>query len=133
MYAERYGTDWTSLPHDEVVERAFALGVAATLGEVDQQEYERLLAEFDGYDAYDRSLVELAFREGRSEALDLRRAGDSSVSVWAELVEEGFAGLSGAGPTTPGPSTNGPPGLVKRISALDRPTVTDLPAFLRRR
>lgn len=133
MYAERYGTDWTSLPHDEVVERAFALGVAAALGDADPEEYDRLVAEFDGYDAYDRSLVDLAYREGRSEALDLRRAGDSTASVWEALVEDGVTTEEHSQRGPPGPTTTGPPGLVDRIDALDRPTLTDLPRFLRSR
>jgi hypothetical protein len=130
MYGARYGTDWTSLAHDEVVERAFALGVAAALGEVDTEEYDRLEAEFDGYDAYDRSLVELAYREGKSEALDLRRGGDATASVWEELVEDGIDTVVRAPPDPPGPTTNGPPSVVDRVRSLDRPSFTDLPEFL---
>lgn len=133
MYQEHYGVDWHSLPHDEVVERAFALGVAAALGEVDAAEYDRLVAESETYDAYDRSLVELAYREGRSEALNRRRGGDSTRTVWEELVEEEFGDAEGSASEAPGPTTAGPPGLVDRLAALDRPTVTDLPAFLRKR
>lgn len=124
MYAERYGTDWETLDHDEVVERAFALGVDAAFGSPNEEEYDRLVAELD---AYDRSLVELAYREGRSEALDLRREGDGEAAVWSELVEEELTDVG----DQPGPGNAGVPGLVDRLEALDRPTVTDLPEFLR--
>lgn len=132
MYENRLGTDWTSLDHEEVLERAFALGVDAALGSVDREEYERLEAEAAGYDAYDRSLVELAYREGRTKALDRRRAGDSTASVWRELVEDEFDLADVTPSDPPGPTTQGPPKLIGRSSAMDRPTHTDLPSFLRK-
>lgn len=133
MYAERFGTDWTSLDHDEVVERAYALGVEAALGTVDREEYDRLVAESEDFDAYDQSLVELAYREGRSEALACKREADSSTAVWEELIDEELTTATEPEPPTPGPVTDGPPGLVARLEALDRPTLTELPPFLSRK
>ena len=33
LYEREYGTDWTTLDKDEATERAYALGVAESLGE----------------------------------------------------------------------------------------------------
>ncbi|WEL18654.1 Uncharacterized protein SVXHr_2507 [Halorhabdus sp. SVX81] len=85
MYERTYGTDWETLGKDEATERAFALGVAAVLGEPDPEEYERVL-ETTGT-SYDRSLIELAYQEGKRKASGRRGEFEESAGVWAELVE----------------------------------------------
>lgn len=64
-YERHFSTDWDSLSRDEAMVRAYALGVAAALGEEHPEEYERLLAEDK------RALIEMAFNEGRRKALHL--------------------------------------------------------------
>lgn len=108
VYEETFGTDWEDLTRDEVVRRAFALGVAEALdGEPPQGEFERLCGQVRG--RYGRSLVELAYDEGRTKG-DRPASGRQPDEVWTELVES----EDDAAPVT-GRSTRGP----------DRPT--DLP------
>jgi len=85
MYEERFGTDWDELEdREEAVRRAFALGVAARLGETHRGELDRISAAVDT--SYDRSFVELAYHEGRDKASDLEPAADADEDVWEELV-----------------------------------------------
>ena len=87
MYEDTFGTDWTALDgREEAVRRAFALGVAARLGERHPGELDRISAEVDT--SYDRSFVELAFHEGRDKASE-HQATDTARSddVWDDLVE----------------------------------------------
>lgn len=84
MYEETFGTDWETIDdRDEIVLRAYALGVAARLGEEHPGELERL-AEQTGT-TYDRSFVDLAYQKGRDEAA--AAAGDDA-DIWEDLVEE---------------------------------------------
>ncbi|MFB6129137.1 MAG: hypothetical protein ABEJ47_05165 [Halorhabdus sp.] len=85
MYERTYGTDWETLGKDEATERAFALGVAAVLGEPNPEEYERVL-ETTGR-SYDRSLIELAYQEGKRKASGRRDEVEESTAVWDELIE----------------------------------------------
>lgn len=87
MYEETFGTDWERLDRDELVDRAFALGVAASLGERHPDERDRLLAETTG--AYEESMIELAYEEGRTKARKQRRQGEaeSSEEVWRSLID----------------------------------------------
>ena len=85
MYEETFGTDWDRLGRDEVLRRAYALGVAAGLGDAPEGEFERLQGQVAG--SYGRSLVELAFDEGRTRGLEPRpETGDEE--VWSELVSD---------------------------------------------
>lgn len=85
MYGESFGTDWATIDdRDEVVLRAYALGVAARLGEEWPDELERLATQVQT--AYDRSFVELAYRKGRDEAA--AAPIDDDERIWEELVEE---------------------------------------------
>ncbi|CCQ33929.1 hypothetical protein HLRTI_002274 [Halorhabdus tiamatea SARL4B] len=85
MYERTYGTDWETLGKDEATERAFALGVAAVLGDPNPEEYERVL-ETTGR-SYDRSLIELAYQEGKRKAAGRRDEVEASTAVWDELIE----------------------------------------------
>jgi hypothetical protein len=79
MYEESFSTEWDEddLGREEAVWRAYALGVAAILGEQNPEEYRQLVA------AAGRSLVEMAYDEGKSSAAELDR----------ELASEGLADL----------------------------------------
>lgn len=84
MYEERFGTDWGSIEsREEVLTRAFALGVSERLGERHPDELDRLVETLDSN--YDRSFVEIAYQEGRHEAS--QQNGDDD-EIWAELVSD---------------------------------------------
>lgn len=85
MYQETFGTDWEYLGRDDVLRRAFALGVAEELGNAPEGELERLLSQVAG--SYGRSLIELAYDEGRTRGRKPRPDSDDE-EVWAELVED---------------------------------------------
>ncbi len=85
MYDRLFGTEWEDITREEAVKRAFALGVAAGLGSGRPTELERVIGAFSG--AYDRSLVELAYDEGRTKALDAAVETDDEEAVWNELVD----------------------------------------------
>lgn len=114
MYKQAFGTDWNDLTRDEAIRRAFALGVAAGVGSERPTELKRVLAAFES--GYDRSVIELAYDEGRTKALDAVRATDDPDpdTVWAALVSP--TGV----PQRPPISTALPGALTKRQVA-DRP------------
>ncbi|QSG15884.1 hypothetical protein [Halapricum desulfuricans] len=87
MYEQTYDTDWESLDRDGAMSRAFAIGVAASFGHDYSEEYERIVAEMDS--SYNRSIVELAFEEGKNKAKKKRHESDNGDEddVWSELVE----------------------------------------------
>ena len=130
MYEETFGTDWSSLARDEAIRRAFALGVAASLGHPDPEEYDRVAAEIDS--SYDQSLVELAYSRGRNRGQHERSDADSPEAVWSTLVETDDV----VDPDVPerdhyGPASNPPKALSNRGPAGERTGAIDLPAFLR--
>ncbi|ARS88769.1 hypothetical protein [Natrarchaeobaculum aegyptiacum] len=84
MYEATFGTDWERIDdRDEVVFRAYAIGVATRLGEPQPDELEALLTQVES--AYDRSFVLLAFRKGRDEAAAADT--DDDETIWEQLVE----------------------------------------------
>jgi hypothetical protein len=84
MYGERFGTEWDSLSIDDVIERGYALGVAEVLGEEHEGEYDRLEAQTGS--AYERSMLELSYQDGKKEARGTEATADEA--VWSELVED---------------------------------------------
>lgn len=87
MYERTFGTDWETLEdRDDVVRRAFALGVAEQLGEECPEELERLTDQVET--TYDRSFVEIAYQKGKEKASNTKPEVDSDERVWTELVEE---------------------------------------------
>ncbi|WP_430503533.1 hypothetical protein [Haloparvum sp. PAK95] len=84
MYERSFGTDWSTLDRESAIERAFALGVAKACGESHPDEYTRVRQALPG--AYDQSIVELAYEEGRTKALTLEQQGEED--VWEALVDE---------------------------------------------
>ena len=128
MYDRTFGTDWepTDLTREAAIDRAFALGVAAGCGSARPEELDRILEAFPG--AYERSMVELAYDEGRTKALDA--PVEEPEAVWAELVD-------GVGtPRTP-PLPAALPGALSELTLTRSPrtgppSALDLPRFLRK-
>lgn len=129
MY-DKYFDEQDEYTTAEVLQRAYAFGVASVCSDPDDEAYERLKRRSP--DSYDRSLIELAYEEGRAEALDLEGTVEDSETIWNRLVE-----------TTLDPETDDetdlPEGLPELLSGGDGtgpaaglPESLDLPSFLRR-
>lgn len=122
--------EWESLEEDEAVDRAYALGVAAALGEYHQEELEAIREQMGS--AYSKSVVDLAFEEGKNEGREIA-VGDDDKQVWAELVEGEKATVDEDDLPTGGQT--GLTGAVEKVDVLDKPErdstdVVDLPDFL---
>ncbi|MFC6786904.1 hypothetical protein ACFQFH_13755 [Halobaculum halobium] len=122
MYETRLGTDWEELSGTEAIRRAYALGVAAAFGYENREEFDRLRGALDT--SYDRSIIDLAYQEGKHEAEEVHAdsEGADGDDVWEQLIEGTTppADLSDSG----GPDAGSPAG---------RPiTATDLPSALGR-
>jgi hypothetical protein len=114
----------------EVLRRAYALGVASVCGDPDDGAYERLKERSP--DTYDRSIVELAYEEGRAEALELEATVEDGEEIWDRLVETTLDPEATDGTDLPGRL----PELLSREEgsgpAAGLPERLDLPSFLRR-
>jgi hypothetical protein len=131
MYEETFGTDWTALDADEAMRRAYALGVAASLGRPTPEEFERIVDVAGS--SYDRSLVELAYSRGRNRGRRERTDADSVEQVWSSLVEGGEAPeLDDVSKSGPGPAADPPPALSDLGPADDRTEAVELPRLLER-
>ena len=127
MYESTFSEEWSQLARDEAVERAYALGVAAACGHDNREEYEAIKAAADS--AYDRSLIELSFEQGRSQALQLQSSGSETEQIWDQLVESSTVDL----PARDGglPEALAPADLLDRFGQVDGPPSTlDKPSFL---
>ena len=118
-YERAYGTDWTTLDKDEAIDRAYALGVAASLGEYHPDELDAIRAEMST--SYNKSVVDLAFDEGKNEAreLDVDATAEHEEPIWAELVEGETVTVDEDEVPTGG--RDGLPDALDKIDALDRP------------
>ncbi|WP_302082749.1 hypothetical protein [Salinibaculum rarum] len=132
-YERAYGTDWGTIDKDEAIDRAYALGVAASLGEYHPDELDRVREEMDT--SYNKSVVDLAFDEGRNEAreLDADAGEDAADPVWSELVEGETITVDEDDVPTGG--RDGLPNAIDKMKALDRPEpgkneAIDRPDFL---
>jgi len=132
MYESEFDTDWDDLDKEGALERAFALGVARSLGEPNHEEYERVREAANT--TYERSLIELSFEEGRRKAAG--RTAEESAAVWEELVvDPADVGDEPSAPDVESPTSR--PSMMSR----PEPTVVPedgldrvrLPEFLRRR
>jgi len=126
MYDRTFGTDWTDLERGEAIDRAFALGVLDAAGEKRRRELSRLLDTAES--AYDRSLIQLAYDEGRTQGLEA--PADDSETLWTELVDE-------LGRPRNAPLPAAVPGAITELSLLDKrhdglPSSLDLPSMLRK-
>jgi hypothetical protein len=114
-----------------ILEHAYALGVASVCGDHDEHEaaYDRLKRESP--DAYDESIIELAYDEGRASALDLEAEGTDEETVWERLVETEFDWIGSETDSRPAkvPETVRPPNGEPPEGP---PEKLDLPSFLRR-
>ena len=134
MYEETFGTDWERLEHEEILRRAFALGVAEGLGSAPDGELERLQSELSG--RYGQSLVELAYDEGRTKGRKPRPDSDDE-EVWDELVvdeEEPVEPPEHPTRATPPRATDLPENIATpALLEMDRDDLAklDLPEFLR--
>jgi hypothetical protein len=117
-YERAYGTDWETLDKDEAIDRAYALGVAASLGEYHPDELDRVRAQMDT--AYNKSVVDLAFDEGKNEARELDvDSAERDDPVWTELVEGETAVVDEDEVPTGG--RDGLPDALEKMEALDKP------------
>ncbi len=118
-YERAYGKDWDSIDKDEAIDRAYALGVAASLGEYHPDELDRIRSEMDT--SYNKSVVDLAFDEGKNEAREIDADSDRTESspVWAELVEGETVTV--ADDEVPTGGRDGLPDAIDKMDALERP------------
>lgn len=132
MYDDEFDSDWEALSIDEASRRAYALGVSESIGEPKPREYRRVKHGIER--AYEKSIVELAYEEGRTRALKLRKQAEDKnpEDIWSALVE--------AEPITAGFGDlrqSGVPDAVTKGSLLDPPErrikQIELPDFLTRR
>ncbi len=126
MYDRTYGTNWTALGRGEAIERAFALGVAEACDEGNPAEFDRVVDTAES--AYGRSLIQLAYDEGRTKALEA--PVDDAETVWNELVDD-----AGAPRSSPLPAAF--PGALRELTLLRKrdggpPSSLDLPSMLRK-
>ena len=132
-YERTFDTDWERLDPDEAVERAYTIGVAERLGEDNREHLERIYGEMET--VYERSMVELAFDQGRQEAAVAATESDSVAEIWTDLVEDGPADTVPERPPTGGrdglPEALGPAEVLDRID-VDSTGATERPGFLDR-
>jgi hypothetical protein len=128
MYDRTFGTEWDELSREEAVRRAFALGVAEGVGNRRSAELDRVREAFPS--AYDRTLVELAYDEGRTKALDAADDADDPEEVWHALVD-------GEGVPRAPPVRAALPGAITDLTLTDPPregppSSLDFPPMLRK-
>jgi len=133
-YEQGYGTEWEALDVDAAVDRAYALGVAASMGEYHPDELEAIRNEVGS--AYERSVVDLAFEEGKTEGkeIDTDETAEET-DAWDALVDDEPVTLDAEDIPTGGRS--GIPEAVDKIDAIERPDLDstdpiDKPDFLNR-
>lgn len=137
-YERTYDTAEESdgLDREAAIERAYALGVAAALGDPPPEELTALTEAVGS--AYERNVVELAYEEGRTEALAAADEETENGRVWADLVGDGPEAPPGEVSERSGtPDALDRPAALDRIEALDRidldsTEATELPEFLDR-
>ena len=138
LYEDRFDTDWDTLDRGEAMERAFALGVAAALGERIEDEFEAIHDTMDSN--YDASIVELAYKEGKNKATKRRRTVDNDdADVFEFVVNEELEGAEppdrgGDADAEPASRATDLPAAVDGTEATERPDMdpqqTDYPDFL---
>jgi hypothetical protein len=123
LYEKRFARDWDGLDRDEATERAFALGVAASLGEQNEDEYEEIRAAMGTN--YDTSIVELAYEEGKRKGTERKRAVDNATDradVWEAVVSAELDEAATGDDDEPAGRATDLPSVVA-----DLPEVTELP------
>jgi len=133
LYDAEYD-DWDTLDKDEATERAYAIGVAEKLGEYNREELEAVYDEMGTN--YHRSMVELAYREGRQEATAaVEQTDENGEAVWTDLVKGETTVVDPDDRPTGG--RDGLPKALEPTELLDRQDVDsteamELPEFLER-
>ena len=118
MYEDTFGTDWESLSSDGALRRMYSLGVAASLGHPDDDEYRRIRGLADS--AYARNVLELAFEEGKQRGRRSRRKLDGDAAVWEALVaDRGSTPSASRAAADADRSTGGVPDAVTRNELLE--------------
>ena len=129
MY-ERFFEDSSEYTTDEVLGRAYALGVASVCGDPDEGAYDRLKRRSP--DTYDETIVELAYEEGRAGALDLEADEADAETIWERLVEAEFDRDDDGSEQTGGvPDALRVPERTTPVDGM--PDRFDLPSFLQRK
>jgi len=139
-YYDAFDTDWEDLDAGEATDRAYAIGVAERFGETHRDELQLV---YDAVDtAYEKSMVELAYEEGRRDAKAAAADDDGAESfdeVWDDLVEGRSHDIDYEDVTDEGVigGRDGLPESIDRCDMLDRPTpdttdAIDPPDFLDR-
>ncbi|MFB6224587.1 MAG: hypothetical protein ABEH86_13065 [Haloarcula sp.] len=133
-YEHEFGTDWDILDKDAATDRAYAIGVAERLGEYNREELEAIYAEMNS--AYHKSMVELAYEEGRSEAKEAaERTNASRDALWDDLVNDEQTHIDEDDVSTGGrdglPAALEPSELLDEYS-VDSTEAVDRPEFLDR-
>jgi hypothetical protein len=85
MYERAFDLDWETISAEEALRRMYALGISAELGHEYDDERTRILRIADT--AYQRSVLDLAYNEGRNALRDHREEFDSDDAAWEHLVE----------------------------------------------
>ncbi|ELZ96922.1 hypothetical protein C440_04073 [Haloferax mucosum ATCC BAA-1512] len=137
MYERVFGTDWRTISDEEAIRRMYALGVSSALGHPNRGEFERIRRQ--AATAYGRSVLQLAFEEGKQRVARNRAEYDSKQDVWEALVDEqttpATTGRADVGMQKP-TDRQGVPKAIGRVEVLDGRSDDfsriRLPEFLRR-
>jgi len=135
MYERVFDTDWESLSGEEAIRRTYVLGIASQLGHGNPDERSRIRALASS--AYERSVLDLAFEEGKRKVQDARPLHDSDEETWEELVETEESTTPSPESLQPSRRSRGTPDAVEQPSVLDGYDIDDLerlrlPSFLKR-
>jgi hypothetical protein len=135
LYERAFEASWAALDKNSATERAYALGVAAATGEFHREELEAIRAEMDT--SYNKSVVDLAFDEGKNEVREIDPDADDGGTVWAELVEGETVTVDEDEDTVPTGGQTGLPEAIDKIEAIARPErdstgAVEFPEFLER-
>lgn len=132
MYDNYFG-DSDGYAGREVLDRAYALGVASVCDSPDEAAHDDLKE--NSPDEYDESLIELAYEEGRASALEIE--GDiEDDEIWEQLVESTLGGNYAADDSESSGTEVVVPERLRRETSADAiegvPERLELPSFLRR-
>lgn len=114
MYERAFDTDWESLSAEGAIRRMYALGIAAELGH-DRPEERRRIRDLAS-NAYERSVLDLSFEEGKREVSEVRPHHESDAEAWSALVEHSEGSPSSLSVDR---TDSNSPGAVDRPALLD--------------
>ena len=117
MYERVFETGWESLSGEEAIRRMYVLGIATELGHRLPDERSRIRALASN--AYERSVLDLAFEEGKRQVQDVRPHHESDEDTWEALIE------SAESPSPPPESLTVEDRPAEIPDAVDRPPLLD--------